>query len=167
MKNRLIGSVAVVGLLAVATPATAAPSSTVEPVPDVNATVPAGPLCPFEISVETLVNTEKLRTFFDAQGDPTVALLSGRLIWRFTNTETGASIVRNLSGPGRTIFHEDGTRTEIFLGRSAIAFFLGDPLGPSALIVSGPAILEYDADGDLVSADIRGHITEDVCETLA
>ena len=167
MKHGLIGSVVVMGLLVAAAPATAAPNSTVEPVPDVNATVPAGALCPFEISVETLVNTEKLRTFFDAQGDPTVALLSGRLIWRFTNTETGASIVRNLSGPGRTVYHDDGTRTDIFLGRSAIAFFVGDPLGPSAPIVAGPATLVYDADGDLVSAEIRGHITEDVCETLA
>ena len=51
MKQWLIGSVVVVGLLSVATPATAAPNSTVEPVPDVNATVPAGPLCPFEIRV--------------------------------------------------------------------------------------------------------------------
>ena len=167
MKHGWMGSAVVVGLLSVATPATAAPNSTVEPVPDVNATVPAGALCPFEVSVETLLNTEKLRTFFDAQGDPTVALLSGRLIWRFTNTETGASIVRNISGPGRTVFHDDGSTTQIFLGRSALAFFDGEPLGPSAPIVSGPAILDYDADGDLVSAEIRGHITEDVCETLA
>jgi hypothetical protein len=103
----------------------------------------------------------------DDGGDPIVALLSGRLIWRFTNTETGASIVRNISGPGRTVFHDDGSRTEIYLGRSAIAFFEGDPLGPSAPIVLGPAMLRYDADGDLVSAEITGHITEDVCETLA
>ena len=167
MKHGWIGSVVVLGLLSVAPPVTAAPTSTVEPVPDVNATVPAGALCPFEISVETLLNTEKLRTFFDAQGEPTMALLSGRLIWRFTNTETGESIVRNISGPGRTIFHDDGSRTETFLGRSAVAFFVGDPLGPSAPIVSGPVTLEYDADGDLVSAEIIGHITEDVCETLA
>ena len=58
-------------------------------------------VCSFDVLEELLVNKEKLATFSDQNGDVKFQVLSGVNKWRFTNVDTGKSIVLNASGPGR------------------------------------------------------------------
>jgi hypothetical protein len=58
-------------------------------------------VCSFDVFEELLGNKEKIATFYDQNHDVTFQVISGANKWRFTNVETGKSIVVNASGPGR------------------------------------------------------------------
>src|SRR5215208_1647040 len=58
-------------------------------------------VCSFDVFEELLGNKEKIATFYDQNGEVTFQVLSGANKWRFTNVDTGKSIVLNASGPGR------------------------------------------------------------------
>ena len=49
----------------------------------------AGEACPFAVQVDTVLQAEYGITFYDAAGDPTRTLVSGRLIVKVTNLATG------------------------------------------------------------------------------
>ena len=136
-----------------------------QPVPDFNATVPAGVLCPFKIVVKTLVNREKQLTYLDEQGNPVRATITGRLVARIKNGDTGASVVRNISGPVFLTFHADGSLTIKLTGISNIALFPDDPGGPALLITHGLTVLQINSDGDITDFSTSGRV-EDLCQTL-
>ena len=58
-------------------------------------------VCSFDVLEELLGNTEKLATFYNQDGEVAFQILTGANKWRFTNVESGKSIVLNGSGPGR------------------------------------------------------------------
>ena len=58
-------------------------------------------VCSFDVFEELLGNKEKIATFYNQNGDITFQVLTGMNKWRFTNVDTGESIVLNASGPGR------------------------------------------------------------------
>ncbi len=49
--------------------------------------------CSFDVFEELLGNKEKIATFSDQNGDITFQVLTGVNKWRFTNVDTGKSIV--------------------------------------------------------------------------
>ena len=58
-------------------------------------------------------------------------ITNGTLKVRLTEPDSGTSIVRNISGPGTTIFHADGSSTLTARGTWFFFFFPGD-LGPGS-----------------------------------
>ena len=119
---RRVGTVAILSslmLIASAAPAAAAgPTREFLPAPEF-IEFAAGDLCDFPVRIDVLVNKEYGTTFFDAAGQPTRTLVSGRLILRLVNLDTSKSIVVNASGPGLVVYEGDNIRVTL-RGRSLI-----------------------------------------------
>jgi hypothetical protein len=112
--------------------------------------------CAFDVDLHILVNNEFITTFSDGR-----QLITGALVVRLTNVESGKSIDLNISGPGFITPHEDGSVTMELSGRSLV--FL-----PGVLeLTSGPAILQIDANGNVVSYTKTSAATVELCAVLA
>jgi hypothetical protein len=77
-------------------------------------TAPAGVVCPFMVTAEPV--REDIRVHYDSDGNVDGYEATGQLIARITNDETGASVVRNLSGPGTVAFNPDGSYDAVATG---------------------------------------------------
>jgi hypothetical protein len=99
--------------------------------------------------LEVLVNKEYTLTFPPDADGTTRQLVNGRLVIRFTNLNTSASVTRNVSGPGETLFYPDGSNTLTAEGAWAI-FFFPEALGPGtpgALFINhGMIVIHTEAD---------------------
>ena len=127
-------------------------------------------VCPtFSIVADFLVNRVYVTTFTDASGDPLRAIATGSLKVRLTNRESGDSVVRNLSGPGTTIYHPDGSRTVVARGPWPFFYFPGE-LFPgsegSFTVHRGRVVIEFAPDGTQTIVSESG-TTEDLCATLS
>ena len=126
-------------------------------------------VCPdLTIHADILVNREYGITFSDTNGDPVRMLTAGTLKVRLTNLDNGTSIVRNISGPGETIFHEDGSTT--LTSRGTWFFFYSEgqlDSDPSAhsVILNGRTVTLTRADGTQKILAQTGTV-EDVCAEL-
>ena len=113
-------------------------------------------VCPFLIFIETLVNKEYSKTHKNG-----VEIITGRLVVRITNTDTGESRVCNISGPVH-ITRDGPIETDVFGGRSLLI----DPLF-GVLVTSGRVVGTFNTEtGEFRIVSQRGH-AEDVCATLA
>ena len=149
--------------LAVLTVALLAGSASADPNPN-SGRVPVTPppddvitgVCPFPVLSETLAIKEYSKTHKNG-----VEIITGRLVVRLTNTETGESRVYNISGPGR-ITREGPIETIVFLGRA----LLFDP-SFGMLVTSGRVVGTFNTETfEFRIISQRGH-AEDVCATLA
>jgi hypothetical protein len=127
---------------------------------------PAGTRCPFGLRGEVLRDHELIRTLStQPDGSPDVQEIVGPLVFRFTNTATGRSVVRNLTGTGLIDHGTDGSFT---------LYLVGGHFG-AGLAPGGPAFLYFTGSGHalVVAADgsrtpIFGHgPVENLCTTLA
>jgi len=87
---------ATASLLGPAAALAAEPSRVYSPVPDLI----VDESCGFEVDVTFPVADEYAITF-SAGGNADTLIVTGRLVVRFTNPDTGASVTANISGPGR------------------------------------------------------------------
>ena len=129
-------------VLTVGTPAAA--DSPREPVPFTPFTLPAN-RCGFEIDVDVVANKEfqDVETLSDGT---TITRITGQLVLSFTNNDTGFTIVRNVSGPGTTIVHPDGTGTFIGEGKSWFGFgpvSQGNTGEPGLVFTDGLVVLQF------------------------
>src|SRR5262245_17309553 len=60
--------------------------------------------CGFEVDMSFPIQNEYATTFFDNDGNPTMLIITGRLVATFTNPANGVSLTANISGPGRFDF---------------------------------------------------------------
>lgn len=110
--------------------------------------------CSFPVRLDEVANKEYSKTL---PGDRT--LITGRLVVRFTNLDTGASVVRNISGPF-LMSTVDGVQTNYLTGRSGSIVF--GPTGARLYVFSGPNTLINNG-AELTSYSGR---FEDLCATL-
>jgi hypothetical protein len=137
------------------------------PVPDSGGTVPAGVLCPFPVTVSTVINRETQTTFLDAQGDPVRILVTGALFLRVTNDALGGgSTVLNVSGPYTFFSHSDGSITIEGTGPQLLGLFPTDEGGPALLYILGSFTLDVTPQGIFHDIVVRGKV-EDLCESLS
>jgi hypothetical protein len=125
-------------------------------------------VCPFDIVADILVNREYAITFSDANGDPVRTITTGSLVVRLTNAENDASEVYNISGPGETIYHEDGSTTLRARGRWFLFYFpgqLGAGSEGTGFLHTGSITIVTAADGTAVFVSDAGR-TEDICRSL-
>jgi hypothetical protein len=162
----------VVGALAV-TAFTAAPSAAAsgswgpwEPTEQGPINAPAGVVCPFPVSAVPVEQHLLLRYHYDDAGVIDGYEATGSLVGRFTNTDTGQSVVRNLSGPGTVTFGSDGSYDAVVSGNFAVFFLAGDTPANELLILSGHTVLHGSPTGEKTLVSSTGQ-TENLCETLA
>lgn len=131
---------------------------------------PAGLRCEFTLTSTVLSDRERIRTLTTYEdGTPRTQKVVGELVVRYTNEETGESVVRNLTGNGIFTWRQDGSLQELTLqgGHFGVGFGAGDEAGPSYLVFTGAGhTVTFDADGSRSVAYGSGPV-EDICETLA
>jgi hypothetical protein len=131
--------------------------------------LPAGSRCPFALSGRVVEDQERIRTLatFD-DGSPRRERVKGTLIVRYINDDTGASVVRDLTGDALIDFGPDGSSTfTLRNGHLAVGLGAGDPGGPAFLVLSGHGFqVNFAPDGRRTVVPGRGDI-ENICQTLA
>jgi hypothetical protein len=133
-----------------------------QPVISEDGSIPAGP-CPFPVFIHVVSNNSYTIEFFDAEGNLTRTIFQGKVVLEITNLDTGASVIRNVSGPG--------TKTEadqIFVktGSWFFAFFPGDlgPGTPGSMFINHGRVVEFQGiPGKILS---QTGVQEDLCVTL-
>lgn len=129
---------------------------------------PAGMRCDFTLSGEVLEDKERFRTterFPD--GSPRYQEFTGQLVVRYTNEETGDSVVRNLTGRGDFEYFADGGWSLILHG-GHIGVGIGADGEPGRgyyVVTGGGAELHADADGRRTLTADRAKV-ENLCDTL-
>jgi hypothetical protein len=127
----------------------------------VHDTAPAGLVCSFAFSVDTVSVNEVLTVLDNGR-----VFVTGSSVERVTNLDNGNSIVLNVSGPF-TLSSADGVDTFVARGRNLWRFDQGalGPGQPGALLVTtGLAIFTQSASG--ITFTHTGGTTENLCETL-
>jgi hypothetical protein len=156
---------AVVALAAAVNPASGVPPERSPLQPPPPATFPAGAICPFELSIETIVNNQVMTTFFDRNGNVTRQLFTGNFVVRLTNEQTDASIELNVSGPGTLEANPDGTLLGEAKGLLLLLLFPTDPGGPGAFVYSGRTDFLIGATGTVTVIRAEGKV-RDICAAL-
>ena len=153
-------------VLAVASPASAAPPVK-EPQGPILNEFAAGDVCDFPVRVESLQSKAKSITF-DRRDGALKVNLSGALIERVTNLDTGASVIRQSSGPAKVSVNDAGHVVLTYGGASVLTFFDGDVIGRRLLYFKGGgAETEIGDDGFFfVRVAFPPHV-EDLCATLS
>jgi hypothetical protein len=122
-------------------------------------TFDAGEVCPFAVTIETVVNKEILKDFGDH------LIITGRLVALVRNDDTEKSVVLNVSGPAKVVFDEDSATQ---YGRGlGLNFFLPGDLGPEGALLwtRGPMIQRFSEEGlEIVR---MAPVVRDVCAMLA
>jgi len=166
MRRALTLGPAVLLVLAFAAPVSAAPP-TKEPQGPVFDEFAAGDVCDFAVRVESLDSKAKA-ILFDRRDGALVVNLSGSLIEQITNLDTGASVIRQSSGPAKVSLNAAGHVVLKYGGASVLTFFDGDVTGRGLLYLKGGgAETEIGDDGFFfVRVDLPAHV-EDLCATLS
>lgn len=122
-------------------------------------TFAAGEVCPFELTLDTVVSKEILKDFGDH------LIITGRLVALVTNDDTETSLVLNISGPAKVVFTEDSV-TQYGRGLGLNIFFPGD-LGPEGALLwtRGPMIQRFSEEG--LEVVRMAPVVRDVCTMLA
>ncbi|MGL5910700.1 MAG: hypothetical protein ACRCZP_11905 [Phycicoccus sp.] len=130
-------------------------------------TSPAGDLCPFELRSEPVfdeVYTRITKTYPD--GSPKRQEYSGPLVVRLTNTASGESVQRDLSGRAVATYAPDGSFEFRIQGPAAVGFRAdrGDSLPTGYYVLRGVHVVSFAADGTLT---VDRGAEENVCRTLS
>src|SRR5690348_1037900 len=125
--------------------------------------------CGTEIQGTQLVDRVFVKTLKTADGTM-ISLFTGAAKINFTNPENGKRITVNTSGHFKEIDFPDGSAT--FLGKGLQPVNLGptdaERFGLPAFFVSAGALTgTADANGNLTSLSLHGHVLVDLCAALS
>lgn len=170
----LLASVAlpVAGVLATATPASAAPTEfhpePWQPAEAGDFAVAAGRLCTFGFHAHIAQNEEQFRV--DARypdGAPRIQEFRGKLIVQFSNDTNGNSVRWDLSGYGVQELYPDGSEKSFFgIGPFSIGFRATDPYPQGYYRLDGIHLVTIDPDGTR-HLTFDGGTEENLCQTIA
>jgi hypothetical protein len=127
-----------------------------EPVVITPFTIPAN-RCGFLIDVGVVSNNE-FQDVTTLDDGTTVTRIRGRLVLSFTNSDTGSTIIRNVSGPTTETDHPDGNGTFIGEGNNWFGFGPGSQQNtgePGLVFTSGLVVLEVSG-GVVISFSLAG-----------
>jgi len=128
-----------------------------------------GAWCSFDLREDAIKDEELMRILAtDASGNATATQFTGPLVFRYTNTETGKFVDRDLSGNGWLFIHEDGSSTWILDQHFGAGVKQGVPsnLPQGVYVLTGPTILEVGPKVSFEKYTNFGTI-ENICDTLA
>ena len=163
----LVLAAGVVALLAITSVASGSGKPLRAPLNNAPFDLPAGFGCTFPTRYQPLIDREIVTTFpADANGDVR-QLITGTLVSSLTNSDTGKSIVVNISGPAVITLHPDGSVDSLGGGILAFPFFPTDtPPGPHWWLFRGRLNLTFTSSGNLVLNSLSG-TKEDLCLQLS
>ena len=125
----------------------------------------AGDVCPFAVTAQAVFQKLRVRYHFDAGGNVDGYQATGPLVGEITNTETGASVRRNLSGLGTVTFDPDGSYDAAINGNFLVFFLADDTPAHELLFLSGRTVLHGAPSGPKTLVSASG-ASENLCETL-
>jgi hypothetical protein len=164
--RRSAAVLAILATLLILAPPVAASPPTKEPFPAATVDLATGEVCAFPVRLEFPIDRVHSITF-DRRDGRFVQHLNGHLVARVTNLDTGLSVVRNVSGPAKFTFTEDGHLVLTASGPSLLWFFAGDVTGPGLVYAVGGAVAETDGNLFFFIRVELPHRVEDLCATLA
>lgn len=129
-------------------------------------TAHAGVVCPFTVTAEPVREDLRIRYHFDDSGSVDGYQVTGPLIARITNADTGASIQRNLSGLGTVTLNPDGSYDAVVNGNFLVFFLAGDSPSNELLFLPGRTVLHGAPTGEKTLVSHSGG-SEDLCTTLS
>jgi hypothetical protein len=122
--------------------------------------------CSFPVLLEITTNKEVVTTYTPTSGVTTIHT-TGALKVLLTNTVTGQTIARNISGPILSTVNSDGSFTQLGLGPQLWVFDPGVAPGLPRLVITSGRTESIVGPGTAFSfLDARGHY-EDICLALA
>lgn len=127
-----------------------------------------GTRCPFGLAGDPVVDRERIRTLSRfADGTPEVQEVSGPLVVRYSNTDTGRTARRDLTGKAVVRYGEDGSFTETLVrGHLAVGLAGTDPGGPGFFVLRGTGFrLDVSASGSRTLTLGTGRV-ENLCTVL-
>jgi hypothetical protein len=128
--------------------------------------VPAGVVCPFAVSAEPVMRHMEVRYHMTDGGTIDAYQVKGPLVARVTNTETGASLVRNLASFGTVTLNPDGSY-DALVTANFLSFFLGgESPANELLLLTGRTVLHGSPTGVKTLVSTNGR-SEDLCKMLA
>jgi hypothetical protein len=155
--------------LLLAAPAVASAASPWQPFRSSPFDLPAGSRCPFELRGDIVTDKERIRTTqTNPDGTPAQQEVTGLLVVRYTNVDTGSSVERNLAGDALIDFRPDGSIARITLvqGHLAVGLAASDPGGPAFLVLDGrDFVVDFAPDGGRTITFGTGDV-ENICRTL-
>ena len=173
LKSRLVSSILAAAIcLSTAVsllPAAANRHPLVEIIPLDPFTLPAGDSgCDFPMALSPLANKEKLTTFFDAEGNVRLQIVTGVRKVQLTNLSTGKVISLNISGPAQIRQNSDGTTTISVEGEGVLLFAPGvAPEFPRQTYLRGRVVGVGDAFGNITKVVKLDGTVQDVCTLLS
>jgi hypothetical protein len=151
-----------VGVLSITTAPARATAPVISPLEVTPIVFDAGEACPFAVRISPVRANEIISVWSDRG----VAFISGLLVERYRNLDTGKMVVENISGPGRLVFHDDGGFTLVGTGPQGFALLPGDVGGPALLRILGHVKGEFAPDGRVTAFSAVGRVI-DMCEVLS
>lgn len=131
-------------------------------------TLPAD-FCGFEIGLSFPVDREYSKIL--KAGDGTMIILTtGSLTVVATNLSNGKSVTSNISGPGKMTTLPDGSVIGSTKGLNGVVLLPPDAerFGmPAVGVTAGAQTVSIDADGNLTSFSLQGHVVLDTCAALS
>jgi hypothetical protein len=131
-------------------------------------TLPAD-FCGFEVGLSFPVDREYSKVL--KAGDGSMIFLStGALTVLATNLSTGKTSSANISGPGKVTTFPDGSVTYSKKGLSGFVLSPADAQRfgvPTLGVTAGAQTQSFDADGNLTSFSLQGHVVLDTCAALS
>ena len=124
--------------------------------------------CTFPVAFHAVVNNE-FSTATTLPDGTIVTKTTGNLVATLTNTNNGNSVTLNISGPGVSVVHPDGSSENTLQGRSLFIFFAQAQTAfglPGLQLGSGLIQADFDSSGNLTSYSHSGSST-DLCAALA
>jgi hypothetical protein len=125
-----------------------------------------GDVCEFGVLVGPIRSRGHQVTFPEDTDGTIQQRITGQLIVRLTNTTSGESVVRNITGPVDFWFFADGTAASLNRGHALAFLFFFEEGGPALWYHSGSILWAVDTDGNFSVVRQPG-ISEDLCQTLA
>ena len=162
---------AMLGMLAAVltpSPALAGRGPKWEFLPPATSTVPSS-FCGFDVEVTPVAAKQFAKVLKTTDGSETV-LITGTLKLSFTNTSSGKAITENASSSSTFTANADGSITVTNRGRAPLFLSPDDAQRfglPTVSVVAGSLTLSTDADGNLTSLSLNGHVRVDVCAALS
>jgi hypothetical protein len=125
--------------------------------------------CGFHVQATQDVDKVFTKTLKTADGS-TIMLTTGAAKITFTNTTNGKSITEVTSGPAKATINPDGSSTFRATGHQPMDLSLADQqrFGLPGIFVSvGPLTGAADANFNLTSLNVQGHILVNICAALS
>lgn len=168
MMQRLSAALCGIGVVAALVFAATAGANppTKEPVPPTLATFPAGALCSFPVTWESVVNGFFLITFVDREDNFRFQIGAGYQLLRVTNDATHESMLVNVTGPGKVTPNPDGSITIEGGGHWLVGFLPGDSPSSRMLLMDGRIVLNVSSSGKITLVSHEG-TTQDLCAALS